>query len=231
MNEYIQKWIINLILPSILETVYMVFFSSFFSIIIGILLGITLYVTEKNNIMENIFVNKILSLIVNTGRSIPFVIIIIATFPLARIITGSGIGVTAAIVPLTIAAFPFVSRIVHSSLKEIDKGVVEASISMGASNLQIITKVLLFEAAQSIINGITLTVISILGYSAMAGMVGGGGLGDVANRYGAQRYRVDIIIIIIIIMVIMVQIIQVFGDFISKYIFQIINRIKSNKIK
>lgn len=215
MIEYYDIFI-KLIFPALIETIYMVFFSGFFSIIIGIFIGIILYVTDKDNIMENYYLNKILGTIINIGRSIPFVVLIIAVFPLSRFIVGTSIGSTAAIVPLTIAAFPFVARIVEGNLKEVDKGVIEASISFGATNFQIITKVLLPEAIHNIVNSITLTLISIIGYSAMAGMVGGGGLGDIANRYGAQRYRLDILIITIIILVLLVQIIQILGNLVSK---------------
>jgi len=205
----------TLIFPALLETIYMVFFSGLFSIVIGILLGIILYVTHKGGIMENYYLNKILSCIVNLGRSIPFVILIIVVFPLSRFIVGTSIGSTAAIVPLTIASIPFVARLVEGNLQDVDKGIIEASISLGATNLQIITKVLIPESMHNIVHTITITLINIIGYSAMAGLVGGGGLGDVANRYGAQRYRIDVLIITIIAFVILVQFIQILGSFIS----------------
>lgn len=202
-----------IILPAISETLYMVFFSSLFSLIIGAIIGITLYVTEKGNILENTVLNQILSVIVNICRSVPFVIIIIAVFPLSKFIVGTAIGSTASIVPLTVAAAPFAARVIESSLKELDWGVIEASISMGATEWQIITRVMLPEAAPSIILGITLTIINIIGYSAMAGVVGGGGLGDVAVRYGYERFRTDILEITVVIMVVMVQVIQLIGNF------------------
>lgn len=206
----------NIVLPSIGETLYMVFLSSIFSIVIGILLGIILYVTEKENILENIILNKVLGVIVNIGRSIPFVIMMIAVFPLSKFIVGTTIGSTASIVPLTVAAIPFVARMIESSLKEIDKGVIEAAISMGSNEWQIICKVLIAESISSIIAVITTTIISIIGYSAMAGTIGGGGLGNIAVTYGYQRFRTDILIISIIIMIIFVQIIQTIGNYLSE---------------
>lgn len=210
--QYLQE-LKDIILPAFNETVYMVFFSSLFSIIIGLVIGIVLYVTDKGNILENSYINKIVGTIVNIGRSVPFVIMMIAVFPLSKFIVGTSIGSTASIVPLTVAAAPFVARVIETSLKELDKGIIEASISMGASETQIITKVMLPETAPSIIAGITITIINIIGYSAMAGTIGGGGLGDVAVRYGYERFRTDILIISVIIMVVMVQVIQCIGNF------------------
>lgn len=211
-TQYLQE-LKDIILPAFNETVYMVFFSSLFSIIIGLVIGIMLYVTDKGNILENSYINKIVGTIVNIGRSVPFVIMMIAVFPLSKFIVGTSIGSTASIVPLTVAAAPFVARVIETSLKELDKGIIEASISMGASETQIITKVMLPETAPSIIAGITITIINIIGYSAMAGTIGGGGLGDVAVRYGYERFRTDILIISVIIMVVMVQVIQCIGNF------------------
>lgn len=214
-TEYLRE-LQGIISPAFYETIYMVFFSSLFSIVIGLVMGIVLYVTEKGNILQNIFINKILGTIVNIGRSVPFVIMMIAVFPLSKFIVGTSIGSTASIVPLTVAAAPFVARMIESSLKELDRGIIEASISMGATEWQIITKVMLPETAHSMILGITITIINIIGYSAMAGTIGGGGLGDVAVRYGYQRFRIDILIVSVVIMIIMVQIIQWVGNFISK---------------
>lgn len=213
--EYLQE-LQGIVIPAIYETVYMVFFSSLFSIAIGLVMGIVLYVTEKGNILQNVFINKVLGTIVNIGRSVPFVIMMIAVFPLSKFIVGTSIGSTASIVPLTVAAAPFVARMVETSLKELDRGVIEASISMGATEWQIITKVMIPETAPSIILGITMTIINIIGYSAMAGTIGGGGLGDIAVRYGYQRFRTDILIVSVVIMIIMVQLIQWIGNFISK---------------
>ncbi len=214
MNNFEQ--LKKIVLPAFNETLYMVFFSSLFSIILGIVIGVILYVTEKDGILENKFLNKILGVIVNIGRSIPFVILMIAVFPLSKFIVGTTLGSKAAIVPLTVAAIPFVARMIEASLKEIDKGVIEASISMGATEWQIIYKVLIPESISSIISTITTTIISIIGYSAMAGTIGGGGLGSIAITYGYQRYRDDILIISVVLMVILVQIVQTIGNILGK---------------
>ncbi len=206
----------RLVIPATMETLYMVFFSALFAILIGMVIGVVLYITSEGGIYEIKLVNKILDFIVNVGRSIPFVILMIAVFPLSKFIVGTTIGVTAAIVPLTIASIPFVARVIQNSLQEIDKGIIEAAMSFGASNFEIVFKVLLPEAAPSIVNGITLTIISIIGYSAMAGTVGGGGLGDIAIRYGYTRFRYDILYTTVIIMIILVQIVQIVGDIIAK---------------
>lgn len=213
--KYIDD-LLNRILPALRETLFMVSLSSLFSILIGMIMGVMLYVTAKNNIMENKVINNILGTIVNIGRSVPFVILMVAVFPLSKIIVGTSIGSVACIVPLTVAAAPFVARVIESALMELDKGVIEASQSMGASELQIIFKVMLPEAAPSIVSGITITIINIIGYSAMAGTIGGGGLGDVAIRYGYQKFRNDYLWISVIIMVILVQIIQLIGNIIAK---------------
>lgn len=214
-REYLMQ-LKKIILPAFNDTLYMVFFSSFFAIIFGIIIGITLYVTEKDNILQNKVINNVLGIIVNIGRSVPFVILMIAIFPLSKFIVGTTLGSKSAIVPLTVAAIPFVARMIESSLKEIDKGVIEASISMGANEWQIIHKVLIPESISSIISTITTTVISIIGYSAMAGTIGGGGLGSIAITYGYQRYRNDILIISVVLMVILVQIVQTIGNFFSR---------------
>lgn len=211
-SEYITE-ISRIIIPATKDTLYMVFFTSLIATIIGIIIGVTMYITNENNIMENKIVYKVLNTIVNIGRSIPFVIIIIAVFPLSRLIVGTGIGSTACIVPLTVATIPFTARVIEGALAELDKGIIEASISFGASNKDIIFKVMLPEASSSIVNGVTLTIISVIGYSAMAGIVGGGGLGDVAIRYGYQRNRTDLLYITIIILVVFVQIVQKVGNY------------------
>ena len=214
-TEYLEQ-LKKIVLPAFNETLYMVFFSSLFSVILGIFIGIILYVTEKDGILENKFLNRLLGIIVNIGRSVPFVILMIAVFPLSKFIVGTTLGSKAAIVPLTVAAIPFVARMIEACLKEIDKGVIEASISMGASEWQIIYKVLIPESISSIISTITTTIISIIGYSAMAGTIGGGGLGSIAITYGYQRYRDDILIISVVLMVILVQIVQTIGNILGK---------------
>ena len=207
---------IELLIKSFWETSYMVVASTLLASLIGIPLGIILTVTRANHILPNAAVNSVLGVIVNATRSTPFIILMVAIIPLTRMLVGSSIGTTAAIVPLTISAAPFIARVIESSLLEIDHGVIEAAQSMGASPLQIICKVLLPEALHSIVLGITLAVIALIGYSAMAGVLGGGGLGDLAIRYGYQRFQPDVMIVTVVILIAMVQIIQYLGDTLSK---------------
>lgn len=203
---------LELLIPSLLETLYMVFFSTIFSLIIGFPLGILLVITEKGGIWEKPLLNQILSGIINILRSFPFIILMILVFPLSRIIVGSTIGTTATIVPLSIAAAPFVARVIESALKEVDRGVIEASLSMGATVSQIVFKVLIPEAMPSLVMGITLTIINLIGYSAMAGAIGGGGLGDLAIRYGLYRFKTNIMVASVIIIIVLVQGIQFLGN-------------------
>lgn len=204
-----------LLAKSFWETTYMVAVSSFISALLGIPLGIILVTTNKGHILENRSLNRVLGAIVNAARSTPFIILMVAIIPVTRLLVGTSIGTNAAIVPLSIAAIPFVARIVESALKEVDYGVIEAAQSMGASPREIITKVLIPEAMPAIILGITLTIISLIGYSAMAGAIGGGGLGDLAIRYGYQRFRADIMLITVVILIAQVQIVQSAGDYLS----------------
>lgn len=205
MNEVIVK--------ALIETLEMVIVSTTFSVILGFIPAIILTLTAKDGLRPNKIVYNVLDIIVNTLRSFPFVILMVIVIPLTRALVGKSIGTTAAMVPLTIAAAPFVARIIESSLREVDKGVIEAAKSFGASDSQIIFKVMLKEAVPSIVSGITLTIISIVGYSAMAGAIGGGGLGDVAIRYGYQRYQTDIMIVTCIILIIVVQVLQILGNY------------------
>ena len=202
------------------KTIIMVFFSTLFSVILGFIPAMALIVTAPNGLKPNKGVYKALDTIINILRGFPFLILMVAIMPLTKLIVGKSIGTTAAIVPLTIAAAPFVARVIESALKEVDPGVVEAAKSFGASNMQIIFKVMLKEAVPSIISGLTLTVISIIGYSAMAGTVGAGGLGDLAVRYGYQRYQTDIMIVTVIILVIIVQVLQSLGNYFYKKLSQ-----------
>ena len=208
--------LIELLWQSCLETFYMVTVSALVAFACGIPLGVVLTITDKGHIKENFFVNRMLGAIINATRSTPFIILMVAIIPITRMVVGTSIGTTAAIVPLTISATPFIARIVESSLKEVPYGVIEAALAMGSTPLQIICKVLLPEAFSSIILGLTLTVVSLIGYSAMAGVLGGGGLGDLAIRYGYQRFRVDVMIATVIILIIIVQCVQSFGDNLSK---------------
>ena len=184
--------------------------------IIGIPLGITLVTTSKGQILENRFINQILGTIVNIIRSIPFIILMVAIIPLTRLIAGTSIGTTAACVPLTIVAIPFLSRLVETSIRDVDFGLVEAAESMGATPFQIIRKVLIPEALPTIINNITVLIVNLIGASAMAGAIGGGGLGDIAIRYGYQRFRPDVMLATIIILIVVVNVIQAGGDFASR---------------
>ena len=198
------------------QTLLMVALSTIFSVILGVPLGILLCTSDPSGGLKPCkLLNQILSVIINILRAIPFVILVILLFPFTRVIVGTAIGTKASIVPVTIAAAPFVARVIESSLKEVDVGVIQAARAMGSTNKQIIFKVLIPEALPSIVNGITLTIINLIGYSAMAGTVGGGGLGDVAIRYGYQRYRVEYMISSVVIILILVEVIQLLGTYIS----------------
>ena len=203
----------EIIIKALIETLEMVIVSTAFSVILGFIPAIILTLTAKDGLRPNKIIYNILDFIVNTLRSFPFVILMVIVIPLTRALVGKSIGTEAAMVPLTIAAAPFVARIIESSLREVDKGVIEAAKSFGASNSQIIFKVMLKEAVPSIVSGITLTIISIVGYSAMAGAIGGGGLGDVAIRYGYQRYQMDMMVVTCIILIIVVQALQILGNY------------------
>lgn len=215
MNPDVVKYL-SVIGTATWQTLVMVFFSAVFSMILGIPLGILLCTTDSSGgLKPNRVVNQTLSIIINVLRAIPFVILVILLFPFTRFVVHTAIGTKASVVPLTIAAAPFVARVIESSLKEVDAGVIQAARAMGSDNKQIIFKVLMSEALPSIVNGITLTVINLIGYSAMAGTVGGGGLGDVAIRYGYQRYRFEYMLGSVAIILILVEVIQVIGTRIS----------------
>lgn len=205
-----------LLISSLWETCYMVAVSSILATLFGLPLGVILTVTDKGHILENKSFNTVLGNIVNAARSVPFIILMVAIIPITRMLVGTSIGTTAAIVPLTISAAPFIARIIEGSLKEVQHGVIEAAQAMGATPRQIIFKVLLPEAMPSIILGVTLAVVSLINFSAMAGAIGGGGLGDLAIRYGYQRFRVDIMIITVVVLIVMVQLVQSFGDGLSR---------------
>lgn len=197
-------------------TLYMTLTSTLIAYVLGLPMGIALVVTAKDGLRPNALIYKLLDVIVNITRSVPFLILLILVIPLTRIIAGKSYGATATIVPLTIAAAPFIARMVESSLLEVDKGVIEAAQSMGASLWTIIWKVLLVEARTSLIVGATIALGTILGYSAMSGVVGGGGLGDIAIRYGYYRYEAGIMWVTVILLVFLVQILQVIGTRLSK---------------
>lgn len=206
-----SKEVIEMIGMGILESLYMTFLSSLIAYIIGLPLGVLLVVTDKDGIAPSVVFNKILGVIVNLLRSVPFIILLIAVMPFTRAVVGTTIGPTAVVPPLIIASAPYIARLVESSLKEVDRGVIEAAQSMGASPIQIILKVLIPEAKPSLIIGGAIAVTTILSYSAMAGFVGGRGLGDIAIRYGYYRYETDIMFVTVIILVLIVQVIQELG--------------------
>ncbi len=208
--------VFNMILTSTLETMYMVFFSTLFSLLMGFPVGVLLVITKPGNILEKPKLNQALEIIINALRSFPFIILMICLFPLSRIIVGTTIGSTAAIVPLSISAAPFVARMVEGALNEIDKGLIEAASSMGASNKTIIFNVMIPETLPYLIHGITVTVISLIGFSAMAGSIGAGGLGDLAIRFGYQRFKTDIMFYSVIVIIILVQILQSLGNYLAK---------------
>lgn len=193
------------------DTLYMTFVSTVFAYLLAFPIGIALVITKRDGLHPMGFLNRILDVAVNVGRSIPFLILLIAVIPLTKIIAGKSYGSTATIVPLVIASTPFIARLIESSLQEVDQGVIEAAQSMGAPLSTIILKVLVPEAKSSLIVGGTIAIGTILSYSAMAGVVGGGGLGDIAIRYGYYRYQTDIMVITVILLVILVQVLQVIG--------------------
>ncbi|MBQ1461911.1 MAG: ABC transporter permease [Selenomonas sp.] len=207
---------IPLLTKALGETVYMVAVSMAIASALGIPLGVLLYATDKGQILESPNLNKIIGTVVNAVRSIPFIILMVAIIPLTRLLVGSAIGTTAAMVPLVIASIPFIGRQVETSLKEVPYGLIEAALSMGATPVQIISKVLLPESMPSIVAQLTTVVISLVGESAMAGAIGGGGLGDLAIRYGYQRFRPEVMIATVIILIVLVQAVQFVGNTIAK---------------
>ena len=204
--------LLQLFQTSLLETLWMVGVSAAIGTVIGLPLGVLLVITDTHGLLQNRSLNRILGLLANAVRSTPFIILLVAVIPFTRLVTGSSIGTGAAIVPLTIAATPFVARLVESALREVDAGLVEAAQAMGATNGQIIGKVLLPEAFPGIIAGLTITLVSLVGYSAMAGAVGGGGLGDLGIRYGYQRFLPEVMAAVVLILIAFVQIVQSLGD-------------------
>ncbi|MCK8816079.1 ABC transporter permease [Natroniella sulfidigena] len=197
------------------ETIYMVGLSMAISTIFGLLLGVGVVVTEQDNLLENKYINFVLSTIINVVRSIPFIILMVAIIPFTRLLVGTSIGTEAAIVPLTIAAIPFTGRIVESAIKEVEQGVIEAALVMGATPWEVIIKVLIPEALPSLILGLTITAITLVSFSAIVGAVGGGGLGDIAIRYGYQRFQTDVMFKTVLLLIIMVQGVQGFGNWLA----------------
>lgn len=217
MNNMLSQLLDNGVLQlGVFETIYMTFISTFFSYLIGLPLGIFLSITEKGGICALPWLNKLLGFVVNIFRSIPFVILMIAVLPAAKLIVGTSLGNKAMIVTLIIAAIPYVARMVESSIKEVDRGVIEAAQSMGTSSFKIVFKVLIPEAKPSLLVGSVISLVTILGYSAMAGTIGGGGLGMIAITYGYQRFNNDIVWICVLLTVIIVQLIQEAGAYIAR---------------
>ena len=212
----IDEKTLEMLLIGTWDTIYMTVVATFFSYVFGIVMGVALVITRKGGIRPHAAFYNALDVVVNLTRSFPFLILMIAVIPFTRFLVGTTIGNNATIVPLVLAAAPFVARLVESSLLEVDHGVVEAAESMGASVWQIITKVLIPEALPSLINGSAVAAITILGYSAMAGAVGGGGLGKLAIMYGYNRYQTDIMIITVVLLIVIVQAIQSFGNWATR---------------
>ena len=212
--------LLDLLIPSINETLYMVFISTVFTVILGLPLGILLVITREDSVLPNSNIYNSLSILINITRSIPFVILMIFIIPFTRLVVGSSIGTNAAIVPLVVAAIPFFARLVEGSILEVNPGVIEAGVSMGASPFEIVLKILIPEAMPSLVLNVTVTIINIIGYSAMAGAVGGGGLGYLAIGYGYHRFQTDVMFATVIILIILVQLIQISGNKISNSIYR-----------
>lgn len=211
-------YIVEAIQKGILETLQMTFFASLFSYLIGLPLGVLLYATSKGRLLENRVVNFIVGLIVNIMRSLPFLILLVLLIPFTRLIVGTSIGTKATIVPLTVGAIPIVARMVESSLCEVHPGIIEAAKSMGASPLYTIIHFIIPEAVPSLLQGAAINIATVLGYSAMAGVIGGGGLGDIAIRYGYYRYETGVMIVTVAVLVVLMQVLQWAGMLISKKI-------------
>lgn len=210
--------LISLFADSFYETLWMVAVSGIVGTVFGLPMGILLYLTKKNGVLPMPVFNMVLALIINAVRSVPFIILLVAIIPFTRFIVGTSIGTAAAIVPLTIAAAPFVARLVETALREVDGGLIEAAQSMGATTWQIIYKVLIPESLGGIVAGLTITFVSLVGYSAMAGAIGGGGLGDLGIRYGYQRFLPEVMVAVVVLLIIFVQLVQSLGDYIVKKI-------------
>ncbi len=206
----------DVIINALMQTLYMVFWSTLFSVILGFLPAIVLTLTAPDGLRPNRIIYEVLSFIVNVFRSFPFIILLVILIPFTRMVVGKAIGTTAAIVPLTISAIPFIARIFETSLRETNPGVIEAARSFGASNFQIMIHVYIKESIPRMLNGVVLLIISLVGYSAMAGTVGGGGIGDIAIRFGYQQYKTDYLVICSVILIIFVQLIQMLGNHLYK---------------
>jgi D-methionine transport system permease protein len=212
MFSNFSQALLELFASSLWETIVMVGISGLVGALIGIPLGVFLRLTDEGGVLRNAGVNRVVGGIVNAVRSTPFIILLVAIIPLTRFLTGSSIGTAAAVVPLTIAAAPFIARLVEASLREVDNGLIEAALAMGATTRQIVLKVLLPEALPGIVAGLTITFVSLTGYSAMAGAIGGGGLGDLGIRYGYQRFLPEVMLAVVLVLILFVQAVQSLGD-------------------
>lgn len=199
-----------------LDTLYMVGVAALFTVVLGLPLGVLLVVTDRNGLASAPIFNQVLGAVVNAARSLPFIILLVLVIPITRALVGTTIGAKAAIVPLALAAIPFFARVAETSLREVDRGLVEAAEAMGCTPWQIISKVLIPEAFPSLILGVALTIISLIGYSAMAGAIGGGGLGDLAIRYGYQRFETSVMVVTVILLIFLVQGIQILGNTLAR---------------
>ncbi|WP_277613412.1 methionine ABC transporter permease [Brevibacillus humidisoli] len=222
MNDFMATYLPNVIKfwdiieQSIFETIYMVGVSLFFSALIGIPLGVLLVVTSRNHLLPLPAINQLLGLVVNVFRSIPYIVLIILLIPFSRLLIGTSIGPEAAIISLVVGSAPFIARLVETAIREVNRGVIEAAQSMGATNWQIIRKILIPESLPAIVSGTTVTAVGLIGYSAMAGVVGAGGLGAVAFNYGFNGFKPDIMIVTTIFLIILVQGVQMIGDLIAR---------------
>ena len=208
--------LINMLMEATWQTLYMVAVSTFLGAVGGLPIGTFLACSQKGELLSAPAVNKVLGVVVNATRSVPFIILVVAIIPFTRLVAGTSIGTTAAIVPLTIAAIPFIARLVENAIREVDSGLIEAARAMGATPLQIIRKVLIPEAMPGITLGLTLAVVSLIGYSAMVGAVGGEGLGDLGIRYGYQRFMPDVMAMVVVILIVLVQLVQTIGEWIAR---------------
>jgi len=208
--------IIDLLIKALIDTLHMVAVSGAIGTLIGLPIGVALAVTGRGELLQNLVFNRIVGAVVNMTRSTPFIILVVAIIPFTRLIAGTSIGTSAAIVPLTVAAAPFIARIVENAIREVDRGLIEAAQAMGATPFQIVTKVLLPEAMPAIAMGLTLSAVSLIGYSAMVGAVGGGGLGDLGIRYGYQRFLPEVMLAVVVVLIVLVQIVQSTGDWIAR---------------
>ena len=210
--------LVDLLWQGLVETAYMVGVATLLSGAGGLLVGVLLILTDRGGLLTAPRLNALLGLIVNIGRSLPFIILLVAISPFTRSVVGTTIGTTAAIVPLTISAIPFYARIVEAAIREVGRDVVDAARAMGASRQQIIVKVLLREARPGLVAGLTITVVALIGYSAMAGVIGGGGLGDLALRYGYQRFEDDVMVGTVVLLIVVVQAVQMLGDRVARHL-------------